>query len=166
MSCAAICHSSCHMPCCASALLHHAAQEFHQQYQHSSGSSTTGSTPGSTPGSTVEPSALQGILSERFCCGPDLTPEQQQDPYYSSDLGHVFFPPNCWPTGTVPQLQPQMLRCYSKCEVIAASLMQLLAAALGVPQHYFDDKLLRHHSNMQVRAASGLKRLDLAPRPR
>jgi isopenicillin N synthase-like dioxygenase len=113
----------------------------------------------STPGSTVEPSAVQGILSERFCCGPDLTFEQQQDPYYSSDLGQVFFPPNCWPTDSVPQLQPQMLRCYSQCEVIAASLMQLLAVALGVPQHYFDDKLLRHHSNMQASGSHGHRRV-------
>jgi hypothetical protein len=36
-----------------------------------------------------EPSALAGILSERFLCGPQLTQQQLQDPYYSSELGQV-----------------------------------------------------------------------------
>lgn len=125
-------------------------QDFQQLYQqaHRSGSSTIRSSSSSAAAS--EPSALQGVLSERFLCGPDLTPAQQLDPYYSDELGRVFFPPNIWPNNHVPALQPQMLQCYSQCEAIAAALMRLFAVALGVEQQYFDDKLQRHHSNMQV----------------
>lgn len=111
--------------------------------------------------SSPEPSAALGILSERFICGPELTPTQQHDPYYCSELGQVYFPPNAWPSTLaaapelqqLQQLQPQMLACYSQCEAIAAALMRLFAAALGVDQHFFDDKLVGHHSNMQVGAA-------------
>jgi len=40
-------------------------------------------------GVTAEPSALAGILSERFLCGPVLTATQLQSPYYSNELGQV-----------------------------------------------------------------------------
>jgi hypothetical protein len=40
-------------------------------------------------GSSSEPSALAGILSERFMCGPVLSQQQLQDPYYTSELGQV-----------------------------------------------------------------------------
>lgn len=126
--------------CCA--LLY--TQDFQQQ-QHHHLASTAGGQP------SLEPSAVAGILSERFCCGPQLSAAQLQDPYYGSELGQVFFPPNAWPDVAVPQLQPQMLQCYSQCEVIAAALMRLFAAALGVEQGFFDKHLARHHSNMQVR---------------
>jgi isopenicillin N synthase-like dioxygenase len=128
-------------------------QKFQQLYQpadQTSSSTISSSSSSSSSAAASEPSALQGILSERFLCGPDLTAAQQQDPYYSSELGQVFFPPNIWPSNHVPALQPQMLQCYSQCETIAAALMRLFAVALGVQQQYFDDKLHRHHSNMQV----------------
>lgn len=117
-------------------------QEFRLQHSCSTSSSTAAH--------LAEPSALDGILSERFCCGPELTSTQQQDPYYSSELGQVFFPPNAWPHQLLPELQPHMLQCYSQCGVIAAALMRLFAAALGMDPHHFDASLTRHHSNMQV----------------
>lgn len=132
--------STCLTECCHGLFVSRGLQEFLQQQQ---GQHTV------PQGS--EPSAAAGILSERFCCGPDLTASQQQDPYYSSQLGRVFFPPNAWPSSLAPQLQPQMLQCYSQCEVIAAALMRLFAVALGVDQGHFDRALTRHHSNMQVR---------------
>jgi len=131
-------------------------QEFH--LQHSCGTSS------SSAAHLAEPSALDGILSERFCCGPELTSTQQQDPYYSSELGQVFFPPNAWPHQQLPELQPHMLQCYSQCDVIAAALMRLFAAALGMDPHYFDASLTRHHSNMQVRHRHSTLALEVTHR--
>ncbi|CAE8622304.1 unnamed protein product, partial [Polarella glacialis] len=75
-----------------------------------------------------EPSATQGIVSERFCCGPPVCePSDSQswqvvqsdaagghaDPHYGSSLGQVFFPQNVWPTQEeardLAQLRPALL---------------------------------------------------------
>eukprot|EP00878_Enallax_costatus_P012004 GHUV01012533.1.p1 GENE.GHUV01012533.1~~GHUV01012533.1.p1 ORF type:complete len:253 (+),score=74.71 GHUV01012533.1:170-928(+) len=97
-----------------------------------------------------EPSAAAGILSERFCCGLPLTDSQLQDPYYSSELGQVFFTPDRWPTPVVPELQPAMEQCYKQCEVISDAVLCLFAVALGMPEDSFQAKTNKHHSNMQV----------------
>ncbi|WIA18229.1 hypothetical protein OEZ85_009699 [Tetradesmus obliquus] len=101
-------------------------------------------------GSSREPSALAGILSERFMCGPPLTQQQLQQPYYCSELGQVFFTPDVFPSSSTPELQPAMQACYSQCEIIAGAVLRLAAASLGLQQHFFDDKICRHHSNLQV----------------
>jgi hypothetical protein len=44
-----------------------------------------------------------------------------------------------------------MQACYSQCELIANAMLRLFAASLGLQQHYFDNKVCRHHSNLQVR---------------
>ncbi|KAF6262954.1 hypothetical protein COO60DRAFT_556367 [Scenedesmus sp. NREL 46B-D3] len=100
--------------------------------------------------SSREPSALAGILSERFMCGPPLTQQQLQDPYYASELGQVFFTPDVFPSSTAGELQPAMQACYTQCEAIANAVLRLFAASLGLQQHFFDDKVCHHHSNLQV----------------
>jgi isopenicillin N synthase-like dioxygenase len=46
-----------------------------------------------------------------------------------------------------------MQACYSQCEVVANAMLRLFAASLGLQQHYFDDTVCRHHSNLQVTVA-------------
>eukprot|EP00775_Hariotina_reticulata_P005439 gene5439-5672_t len=98
----------------------------------------------------VEPSALAGILSERFLCGPVLSASQLQCPYYSNELGQVFFAPDRFPISSVPQLQPLMQQHFLQCEAAANAVLRLLAAALGIDHNFFADKVDKHHSNLQV----------------
>lgn len=62
----------------------------------------------------------------------------------------VFFTPDAWPDSLVPELRPVMQDCYSQCQAIAAAVLHLFAAALGVQHDYFDDKTCWQHSNLQV----------------
>jgi isopenicillin N synthase-like dioxygenase len=62
----------------------------------------------------------------------------------------VFFTADAFPSSASPQLQPAMQACYSQCEVIANAMLRLFADSLGLQQHYFDDTVCRHHSNLQV----------------
>jgi isopenicillin N synthase-like dioxygenase len=105
------------------------------------------------PSPAVEPSAAEGVLSERFMCKPPLSPQQLQHPHYSSDLGQVFFAPDAWLTAAVPQLQPAMQQCYQQMSAVADTLLRLFAAALDLPLDHFEALTDRHTSNMQVGGA-------------
>ncbi|CAE8620762.1 unnamed protein product [Polarella glacialis] len=109
-----------------------------------------------------EPSATQGIVSERFCCGPPVCePSDSQswqvvqsdaagghaDPHYGSSLGQVFFPQNVWPTQEeardLAQLRPALLETYRSMEQLSVAVLRLLSAAAGFPSTAFDDLLFR-----------------------
>jgi isopenicillin N synthase-like dioxygenase len=62
----------------------------------------------------------------------------------------VFFTPDVFPSSSTPELQPAMQACYTHCEAISDAVLQLIAVSLGLQQHFFDDKICRHHSNLQV----------------
>jgi len=120
--------------------------------------------------SHAEPSAAEGILCERFVCGPpvvcndDAAAPFAAHPFYSSRWARVFYERNRWPTGrdaTESNLRAEMELVYPKLERVALASAQLLAAALGVPHTAFDKLIttasashpeapLRHHSRLQI----------------
>lgn len=99
----------------------------------------------------AEPSAIEGILSERFLCGPPLSGAQLADPYYSEGLGPVFFAPDAWPPpGAAPVLRARMQACHGDMGRVADAALRLVAAALGLEASYFDGMVARACSNLQV----------------
>ncbi|CAE7429833.1 vldW [Symbiodinium sp. CCMP2592] len=119
------------------------------------------------PDAHAEPSAVQGIVCERFCCGPpeicEATCDGRQaksakwklDDYYRSAYGKVFFPANVWPS-SCERLKPAMLEAYTAFEQLSEALLLLLAAASGVQPTslqnlwYDSQRHVRHSSMLQV----------------
>lgn len=54
---------------------------------------------------------------------------------------------NIWPEGQ-PSLRTAAENYYEVMERLAATIMQICALALELPQHYFDDKIDCHHSGL------------------
>eukprot|EP00316_Scyphosphaera_apsteinii_P008604 CAMPEP_0119342390 /NCGR_PEP_ID=MMETSP1333-20130426/104602_1 /TAXON_ID=418940 /ORGANISM="Scyphosphaera apsteinii, Strain RCC1455" /LENGTH=451 /DNA_ID=CAMNT_0007354597 /DNA_START=53 /DNA_END=1408 /DNA_ORIENTATION=- len=111
----------------------------------------------------AEPSALEGILCERFVCGPPSicnTPIARPfNPFYDSPYARVFYERNVWPEEG--ELRPCMECLYPQMEHIAKAALQCVAAALDVPHDVFDQLVssssaahpnapCRHHSRMQL----------------
>lgn len=96
-------------------------------------------------------SAAQGIMTERFSCGPACCElSSGLEPQDSSAYGRVFFAENVWPA-SCPGLRASMRRYYTEMERLSRGLLALLAAAAGAPWQYFEGPLLqRHSSNLQV----------------
>ena len=117
----------------------------------------------------LEPSAREGILCERFVCGPPTICSDAHrrpfHPFYDSDFGRVFYERNVWPAEeNVPaeeRLRASMENAYAALEPVAAASLQCLAAACQLPHDAFDhlitsrssahpDAPLRHHSRLQL----------------
>lgn len=114
----------------------------------------------------AEPSASEGILCERFVCGPPsicsasartLPPHR----FYDSEFGRVFYERNVWPKDDGGALQAAAETAYPGFERLAHGCMQVIAAALGLPHTAFDELVsaqspahlaapLRHHSRLQI----------------
>lgn len=112
-----------------------------------------------------EPSAREGILCERFVCGPPSicsdAAARPSHPFYDSPFARVFYERNTWPEDDHPALRPSMEHVYSLLEPVAAASLQCLAAACDLPFNSFDhlvtseshdhpDAPLRHHSRLQL----------------
>ena len=114
-----------------------------------------------------ELSATEGILCERFVCGPPSICSdshlRRSEPFYDSPFGRVFYERNTWPHPEAPggQLQPTMEAAYDALTPIAAASLQCLAAACGLAHDAFDELIatssaahphapLRHHSRLQL----------------
>lgn len=84
-------------------------------------------------------------LVEFFAIGqPNV---DRSDPYFSPDHAGVHFHENIWPE------QPAGFReawteYYLAAEQLATSLMRIFALALDLDEHFFDDKVDRHCSNL------------------
>ena len=62
-----------------------------------------------------------------------------------------FFAPNVWPDpGRVPDFKEALNDCYAVLEDLAARLMRLMALALGLDEHWFDDKIAEHITGLAV----------------
>mmetsp|Transcript_29626 Transcript_29626/g.47660 ORF Transcript_29626/g.47660 Transcript_29626/m.47660 type:complete len:412 (+) Transcript_29626:143-1378(+) len=76
------------------------------------------------------------------------------DDYYSGEMGSLFFAPNAWPdSGRHPpaaHLRPAMEAYYARMETLSTRLHRLLAEAMGAPPDFFDRRIDRHCSNLQV----------------
>ena len=69
-----------------------------------------------------------------------------------SDEGReAFFSPNVWPDPErVPDFKEALNACYEVLEGLAAKLMGLMALALDLDEHWFDDKIVEHITGLAV----------------
>jgi isopenicillin N synthase-like dioxygenase len=85
-------------------------------------------------------------IKESFSIGPF---DHAYDEYHFGEAGYRYFAPNMWPE------RPHGMRSvweayYSEMNRLAGDLMRLFALALGMPEHWFDDKIDRHITNFSV----------------
>ena len=135
-----------------------------------------------------EPSAVEGILCERFVCGPpsicnkDWPVRRPFQAFYDSDWARVFYERNVWPTADGiqdipgPSLRSSMEGAYPQLESVALASLQLVAAALGVPHTALDTLVarasrehpeapLRHHSRLQINNYPSIVHVGHRPPP-
>ena len=63
----------------------------------------------------------------------------------------AFFAPNVWPDPELaPDFKDAFEACYEALEDLAAKLMALMALALGLDEHWFDDKIADHITGLAV----------------
>jgi isopenicillin N synthase-like dioxygenase len=85
-------------------------------------------------------------LKEFFHVGPvDVTDE----PYYASAPGRPHFLPNVWPAEP-PGFERAATAHYRHASRLVVELMRLAALALGVGEHFFDDKVDRSIGTMRL----------------
>jgi isopenicillin N synthase-like dioxygenase len=85
-------------------------------------------------------------LKEFYHVGPvDVT----GDPYFTSERGRQFFLPNIWPAAP-PRFGEAASTYYRAMDRLVVFLMRLAALALGVEEHFFDDKVARSIGTMRL----------------
>lgn len=72
------------------------------------------------------------------------------DMYFQCEAARGMVPINNWPERPAA-LKNLYTKYYLRMGALAASLMRLSAIALGLPESYFDDKINRHISRLNVR---------------
>jgi isopenicillin N synthase-like dioxygenase len=82
---------------------------------------------------------------ESFSIGPIDAPD---DAYHRAATPANFFAPNMWPE--VPKFRSVWTAYYRQMEQLSATLMRIFAMALGMDEHFFDDKIDRHITNFSV----------------
>jgi isopenicillin N synthase-like dioxygenase len=71
------------------------------------------------------------------------------DTYFQNPAAGTFFADNVWPSeAEVPGFRAAWTAYYLAQEGLATALMRIFALALDLPEHFFDDKVDRHFSNM------------------
>jgi isopenicillin N synthase-like dioxygenase len=91
--------------------------------------------------------ASPGDLKESLTVGQIEVPPD--DPYYVHPDAGQFFAPNLWPS-TPPTLRASWSAYFREMESLSAALMRMFALALGLDEHFFDDKINRHISNFRA----------------
>ena len=85
-------------------------------------------------------------LKEFYHLGRENWPEET---YYTGPEGRRYFIPNLWPR-TPEGFAHAAAVYYAEMEKLAALMMRLTALALGLEEHFFDDKIDRHVSAMRL----------------
>ncbi len=85
-------------------------------------------------------------LKESFSIGPVDVPD---DEYHSWERAGAFFAPNQWPSET-PAMRETWTAYYRAMEQFSTQMMRLFALALDLDEHFFDDKVDRHITNMSA----------------
>ncbi|MBV8412740.1 MAG: isopenicillin N synthase family oxygenase [Alphaproteobacteria bacterium] len=85
-------------------------------------------------------------LKESFSIGPVDVPD---DAYHRAATPANFFAPNMWPDRLIA-FRTAWTDYYLGMEELAATLMRIFALALGMDEHFFDDKIDRHITNFSV----------------
>jgi isopenicillin N synthase-like dioxygenase len=86
-------------------------------------------------------------LKESFTTGP--VDVDRGDPYFGPERSGNFFAENLWPSEPAG-LEEVWSRYYREMSRLAGNLMRVFALALDLPEHFFDDKIDRHITNMSV----------------
>lgn len=73
----------------------------------------------------------------------------ESDPYYACPEGRAVFHPNIYPT-EIEGLQETLEAYYAAMTDLAGALMRLFALALDLPEHWFDDKVDKHMTNLML----------------
>lgn len=102
---------------------------------------------GESIGRSRDASAKAGDLNESMMIGPVDVP----DPAYATATaaGH-HFAPNIWPDEP-EDFEKTWTEYYQAMSELSLDLMRSFALALGMDEHYFDDKVDRHISRLRVR---------------
>ena len=114
---------------------------------------------GNTPGA-VGYSAM-GDVALAYTRGQASPPDQNEtlqiakvdvtdDAYFQSEAARGMIPRNRWPECPL-RLRELYTKYYVRMGTLASDLMRLSALALGLPENYFDDKIDRHISRLNVR---------------
>ncbi len=85
-------------------------------------------------------------LRESFVTGPEPVPGNA---YHAQEGARRFFAENRWPERPAA-LRGIYERYYAACSTLATDLMRLFALALELPEHFFDDKIDREISALNV----------------
>jgi isopenicillin N synthase-like dioxygenase len=114
-----------------------------------------GNTPGAVGYAAVGDVALAYTRGQ--VAPPDLNESFQiakvdvtDDRYFQSEAARGLIPSNRWPERPAA-LKAVYTKYYLRMAALAADLMRLSALALGLPETYFDDKIDRHISRLNVR---------------
>jgi isopenicillin N synthase-like dioxygenase len=73
----------------------------------------------------------------------------QTDDYYTRPEGRLTIVPNVWPPA-IPDFETTMRRYFEAMERLSLALMRQLALALSLDEHWFDDKVDKHISTLQL----------------
>jgi len=76
--------------------------------------------------------------------------DAENDPHFQSEAARGLVPSNRWPEQPAA-LKALYIRYYQRMGKLASDLMRLSALALELPESYFDDKIDRHISRLNVR---------------
>ena len=104
-------------------------------------------------------------LSELYTVGrfDDPATAARAGAHHGQDEGReAFFAPNVWPDPErVPDFKEALNECYGVLEDLAAKLMGLMALALDLDEHWFDDKIAEHITGLAVLHYPVLRELPL-----
>ena len=75
--------------------------------------------------------------------------QDKSDTYFHNPRAGRIFADNVWPSEQeVPAFRPAFTDFYLAAEQLATTLMRIFALALDLPEHFFDDKVDKHFSNL------------------
>jgi isopenicillin N synthase-like dioxygenase len=75
--------------------------------------------------------------------------QDKSDPYFHDPRAGRIFADNVWPREEdAPGFRAAFTTYYLAAEQLATTLMQIFALALDLPEHFFDDKVDKHFSNL------------------
>lgn len=76
--------------------------------------------------------------------------DRDDSPYFRTEAAKSLMPDNKWPE-TLPVMQDVFAGYYLRMARLARDLMRVSALALDLPETYFDDRIARHVSRLNLR---------------